>query len=261
MKLRLLGIGAGLVAVAAFAASATADPNKEPICPQGPIAALTGSVAGNLTITGNAYIPDDTTFSVGGNLRLAPGACLDGYTRGSIEVGGNLLVGKGAILGLGCSIQAEGPDSPCITTDPSFQTNDVVNGNLIATGAYTMYITSSTIRGNLISNGGGDPSLPPWLAFPIKNTSVGGNLIVQGWQGAWMGVLRSTVGGNMIVSNNVGTRTDEGGSPDSTEIVANTVSGNLICMHNTPTARFGDAGNFPNTVRGRAIGECAAVSN
>lgn len=277
MKLRLLAVMAGIVAVAAFAAAATADPSTtgNTICPGAPTP-LTGSHPGNLTVTGNVYVPDDTTLSVGGNLTVAPGACLDGYTRGNIEVGGNLLVHKGAILGLGCSIQAEGPPAglpnnpdpttgtPCLWNgdqlELGFRTHDVVNGNLIADGPYTMYITSSAIKGNLVSNGGGDPSLPPWLSYPIKDTTVGGNLILQGWQGAWVGVLRSTIQGNMIVSNNVGTRLGDDNQPDSTEIVGNQVSGNLICMHNTPTARYGDAGAFPNTVGGRAIGECTAVT-
>jgi hypothetical protein len=267
MKLRLFVIVAGIVATAAFAARATADPTNVPICMGAETTALSGSYPGNLTVTGNAYVPDGTTLSVGGNLTIAPGACLDAFTRGNVTVGGNLLVRKGAILGLGCDVTAIGPSLPCITPDEveandfSFRTNDVVGGNLIADGAYTMYITASHIRGNLISNGGGDPSLPPPLSFPIKDTTVDGNLIVQGWQGAWMGVLRSTVGGNMIITNNVGIRTGDDGSPDSTEIVANQVSGNLICQHNTPTARFGDAGDFPNTVGGRAIGVCAAISN
>ena len=266
MKLRLLAVVAGLVAVAAFAARATADPINVPICNGPETIALSGPYPGNLTVTGNAYVPDGTTLSVGGNLTVAPGACLDAFTRGNVTVGGNLLVRKGAILGLGCDVTAIGPMLPCITpeevaaNDFSFRTNDVVNGNVIATGAYTMYITAAHVRGNLVSNGGGDPARPPSLSFPIKDTTVDGNLIVRGWQGAWMGVLRSTVGGNMIVSNNVGTRLGDDNQPDSTEIVGNQVSGNLICMHNTPTARYGDAGAFPNTVGGRAIGECTAVT-
>lgn len=259
MKIRLLVAVAGIVSVAAFAATATADPFKDPICSGAFPTPLTGSYHGNLVVTGNAYVPDDTTLSVGGNLRLAPGACLDGYTRGTIEVGGNLIVGHGAILGLGCSIQAEGPEStPCLDGDPTFRTNDVVHGNLIANGPYTMYITSSTIEGNLISEGGGDASLPPWLSFPIKDTTVGGNLIVHGWQGAWMGVLRSTVGGNMIIAGNVGNRTGDDGQNDSTEIADNHVSGNLICLHNVAPAQIGDSGGGPNYVGGHAIGECAA---
>ena len=171
------------------------------------------------------------------------------------------MVGRGAILGLGCSIQAIGPAPPCIVNDDlGFETHDVVGGNLIATDPYTMYITSSRIKGNLISTGDGDPSLPPPLSFPIKNTWVGGNLVVHGWKGAWMGVLRSRIDGNMIISRNVGTRLAENGEPDSTEVVSNHVAGNLICEHNTPTARIGDAPGGPNVVGGKATGECASIS-
>jgi hypothetical protein len=260
MKLRLLVLVAGIGAAAAFAAAATADPFQR-IC-NGPETALFGPVTGNLTVSGNVYVPDGATLAVSGNLTIAPGACFDAYTQGTVTVGGNLKVGNGAVLGLGCSADAEGPTGPCMPAgNPGFRTNDVVGGNLVANGPYTMYITASTIHGNLVSNGGGDPSLPPGLSYPIKATTVDGNLIVQGWQGAWMGVLRSTVGGNMIISRNVGTRPDENGNPDSTEIVSNQVSGNLICLNNTPTARIGDAPGGPNSVGGRAIGECAAISN
>ena len=260
---RVLVLLIAVVGFGVWAATATADPVFVPIC-LGPETALSGNYS-SLTVTGNYYVPDGQTLSVSGNLTIAPGACLDGFTRGTVTVGRNLLVGKGAILGLGCSVWAIGPSPPCLTPDEiangdfSFATDDTVGGNLIANQPLTMYITSSTIHGNLISNGGGDPSLPPWLSYPIKNTTVGGNLIVHGWKGAWVGVLRSTVGGNMIVSNNIGTRLGDDGQPDSTEVVDNQVGHNLICQHNTPTARVGDSGGGPNTVGGKAIGECASL--
>jgi hypothetical protein len=50
--------------------------------------------------------------------------------------------------------------------------------------------------------------------------------------------------------------------PDSTEVVSNHISGNLICMGNSPPAQIGDAaleGGGPNTVSGHKIGECAGL--
>ena len=118
-----------------------------------------------------------------------------------------------------------------------------------------------TVHGNVISNGGGDPQ----RNFPIKDDTIGGNLILQGWSGLWLGVIRDTVGGNVIVSNTAGTQTGEGpfeGVLDSTEIVSNTINGNLICMGNSPAAQIGDAaleGGGPNTVGGHKLGECAGL--
>lgn len=253
MVLAVAGLGV-------WTATAVADPTYVPICP-GAETALSGDF-GSLTVTGNNYVPDGATLNVSGNLTIAPGACLDAFTRGTVTVGRNLLVGKGAILGLGCSIYALGPSPPCILdfpNDAGFATNDTVGGNLIANQPLTMYITSSHIYGNLISNGGGDPSLPAWLSYPIKNTIVDGNMIVQGWKGAWFGALRNTVHGNMIISKNVGNRLGDNSQPDSSEVVDNQVSGNLICQHNTPAAGVGDSGGGPNTVDGRAVGECASL--
>lgn len=43
---------------------------------------------------------------------------------------------------------------------------------------------------------------------------------------------------------------------DSNEIVTNTLSGNLTCTRNVPTAQLGDSGGRLNVVGGRRIGTC-----
>jgi hypothetical protein len=57
----------------------------------------------------------------------------------------------------------------------------------------------------------------------------------------------------------VGTRLGDQNMPDSTEIVTNTISGNLICQGNSPAAQIGDSGGSPNDVGGNKIGECSGV--
>jgi hypothetical protein len=50
--------------------------------------------------------------------------------------------------------------------------------------------------------------------------------------------------------------------PDSTEVVSNTIGGQLICLGNTPQAQIGDAaeeGGGPNTVGKHKLGECAGL--
>jgi hypothetical protein len=104
----------------------------------------------------------------------------------------------------------------------------------------------------------GEGKVERQLGRDIKDNVIDGNVIVHGWQGAWFGVIRNTVGGNVMASNTVGTRIGDGNLPDSTEIVTNHISGNLICQGNSPAAQIGDSDGSPNTVGGNKIGECAA---
>jgi len=252
-RMRLYVVVVVLSALGAWAASANADPSVLPLC-NGPETLISGNY-GNLTITGNRGVSNTGTLRVWGNLRIAPGACLDAFSMGSVSVRGNVLVGPGAIFALGCALDAVGPPpppSPCTAS-----TNDVVGRNIVAIDPWTMYLTADAVRGNVVSIGGGPgPTLDPYVNFPIKDMAIGGNLIVQKWQGAWFGALRNRVSGNMIVNNVTGVDIGEFG-PDSNEVNTNTVSGNLACFDNSPAIQFGDSGGAPNVVSGRAFGQCA----
>jgi hypothetical protein len=258
MKPRLwLGLF-GTLAVAVWAAApASADPTSLGICPSAGTS-LSGD-HGNLTITGNAFvaggatIADGATLNVRGNLTLAPGSCLDAFSLGTVTVGGNIIVQKGATLGLGCTPGSIGPGPPC----NGQTTDDIVGGNIIGNQPLTMYLDGDTIFGNVVSNGGG-PGLSltgPFLNYPIKDNTIGGNLILQGWHGGWSGAIRNHVGGNLVWSRNMSVL-----DPDSNEVQTNTISGNLICQGNSPAAQVnpGDGGQ-PNTVGGREVGQCTGL--
>lgn len=248
MKTRVL---VGLCAVLAFGVwvgSAAADPFVGP-----PICSATGTaISGthhNLTITGNAYVASGTTLTVHGSLTLAPDACLDAFTMGTVTVTGNLLVNNGAILALGCTLTSAFPPTPCTGT-----TNDVVHGNILADHPWTMYLDGDTITGNVVSIGGGPgATYDPYVNFPIKDNVINGNLTLTGWQGAWFGFIRNTVHGNITITDNVAANSD------GNEVATNTIWGNLICLDNTPGAQLGDSGGQPNTIHGHAIGECAGL--
>jgi hypothetical protein len=46
-----------------------------------------------------------------------------------------------------------------------------VGGNIIAEQPLTMYLTADTVRGSVISTGGGPgPTLNPYINFPVKET-------------------------------------------------------------------------------------------
>jgi hypothetical protein len=246
---KLLGLCA-VLALGVWAAPAAAAPLPGPqICPSEGTA-ISGNYR-NLTITGNAYVASSTTLNVRGDLTLARGACLDAFTLGTVKVRGNVLVGKKAILALGCSPGSIGPGPPC----EEKTTSDTVGRNILADQPLTMYLDGDTIHGNVISIGGGPGvTMSPYVNFPIKENVIDGDLFIAGWQGTWFGILRNTVHGSVIAANNVMA------DPDATEIVTNTISGNLVCFGNSPAPQFGDApGAMPNNVYGHKIGQCTAV--
>ena len=249
MKLRLLLALVVLGALATAGSTALAAAPNAATCSGGAIPAGTYS---SLTVTGVC------TFSPGAltvqrNLTVAPGAILNDHIASSfgvtVHVGGNVIVGEGAVIGLG----NYNPVPP--------HTSAVVDGNVVADAPQTLYLGGMTVHGNVISTGGSGPG----RNFPIKDDTIDGNLMIEGWSGLWLGVIRTTVGGNLKIADTTGTQTGEGpfeGVLDSTEVVSNTVGKNLICSGNSPAAQIGDAaleGGGTNTVGGKKLGECAGL--
>lgn len=240
-KLRLL-LGLCVLFAVAVGGSALAAKPGAGSCSGGSIAA--GSYNG-LTVTGNCTFAGGTV-TINGNLKVAAGAILNDHAASSaiVHVTGNVLVGQGAVLGLGNYNPAPPHDSA------------TVDGNIIANHPLTLYLGGMTVHGNVVSHGGGDPG----RNFPFKDDTIDGNLVIQGWSGLWMGVIRATVGGNVIVSDNLATDPSEEPGSDSTEVMTNDISGNLICHRNTPAAQVNpNDGGLPNTVGGRKIGQCAGL--
>ena len=116
-----------------------------------------------------------------------------------------------------------------------------------------LYLGGMTVHGNLVSNGGSGPG----RNFPIKDNTIGGNLVLQGWSGQWIGAIRNDVGGNVNFSKNNALDTSTVPGSDSSEVQTNVISGNLICHGNTPTAQVNQFdGGQPNVVGGNSVGEC-----
>ena len=198
------------------------------------------------------------TMTINGNLTIADGAQLNDHASGHVQT---------RCTSPETSQSARAPFSDWVTTTPSSHESAIVDGNVTAHQPETLYLGGMTVHGNVVSNGGGNPASE--RNFPIKDDTVDGNVIIQGWHGFWFGVIRATVGGNVIVANTSGTQvglpdTEFEGILDSTEVVSNVIEGNLICHGNTPPAQIGDAildpGNGLNTVGGNAIGECADLA-
>lgn len=265
MKLRLLLVLSVTLALSVVGSAALAAGPGGYTCDGGQIPEGTYS---SLTVTGNCLFGGDVT--VNGNVTVADGATLNDHAfshANHVTINGNVKVGRDAVLGLG-------------TYNPYAIHDTTVNGNIIANHPKTLYVSYTTVHGNLISNGGG--SAPDFRNFPTKDNVIDGNLVIQGWHGGWLGVIRNEVGGNVVVSKNKSVAvlaypftpegcdpemgTCIGGTPgvdgDSTEVQSNTVHGNLICQGNTPDAQinFNPPDNgWWNTVDGKASGQCATL--
>ena len=264
----------------ASAASASPAGGGAYVCTGGKIAP--GSYR-SIIVTGICYMPKGT-IRVRGNLTVAPGALLDAVTPGdpprhpvvpaTVRIGGNVFVGKGAVLVLGCS-----PNVSCAS--PPGISFDRIGGNLTALGSLGVVFQSVTIGGNATVLGGGGgaaggansggcfntkqfPIPAPWsedaaLSNPktgspqytdFEENSIGGNLTVTGQQTCWLGSLRNQVRGSLTYANNVTS------DPDGMEINNNLMGGNMTCLNNDPAVQYGDTLAAPNLVGGFAFGQC-----
>ena len=276
----LLGLMIAPVLTASAASASPAGGGRAYDCTGGNIAP--GSY-GSIIVTGICYMPKGT-IRVRRNLTVAPGALLDAVTPGdppghpvvpaTVRIGGNVFVGKGAVLVLGCS-----PNISCgMPPGISF---DRVGGNLTALGSEAVVIHSATIGGNVTVLGGGGgaaggansggcfntkkfPIPAPWsedaaLANPktgspqytdVEDGFIGGNLTVAGQQTCWLGLERNRVRGSLANASDVTS------DPDGMEINSNLIGGNVTCLNNDPAVQFGDGAQAPNLVGGFGSGEC-----
>lgn len=234
-----------------------------------------------VVITGQCYMPVGT-ITIRNDLSVAPGALLDAVTPGdpvagpvvpaTVVVRGNVSVGPGAVLLFGCS-----PGIAC--SNPPGISNDRIGGNLSGYGALGVVVHSASIGGSVALFGGGggtncnttpptppstDAAPAPWsddaslantpVYSDFEDTTVGGNLTINGLQSCWLGTLREQVGGSVTLANNALA------DPDALEVASNLISGNMTCYGNTAggvsTVQYGDSGGAPNTVGGWASGQC-----
>lgn len=222
-------------------------------CPGGTLAVGTYS---SLIITGTCHAPASGTVTVTGSLILAPNAAFDGITFATIRVGGSVIAGANAILGLGCS-----PEVGC-----GGDSSDFIRGSIVETGALAVLLHNSVVGGSIVFNGGGggvtcapNPRLSALAGadtpayMDVENATVGGGFSAIGLRSCWFGVFRTTTRGSMIVAGN------RFADPDATEVADNTVGAALVCLHNSPAAQAGDSGGGSNTARAGKFGECARL--
>ena len=262
-----------LIATTGTASAQPASSNGVFVCSGGNIAAGTYS---SIVVKGVCFMPAGTVV-VQHNLTVGPKALLDAVTPGdppgnatlpaTVLVGGNVNVGAGAVLLLGCS-----PDQGCI----GGVNYDHVGGNLTGTADLGIVVHSATIDGSVSILGGGggvagapgsgacfapnNPIPAPWSADPglagspvfsdFEDSTIGGSYTVVGVHTCWFGTFRTHIGGNTTL---IGNRTSD---PDGNEIATNSIGGNMTCLSDLPAVQFGDSGGSPNIVGRQAVGQC-----
>lgn len=253
-KAAIIAVGASALVLGGTTAVASAAPAAAGTCTGGDVS---GTYT-NLTITGDCRVPDGATLTVLRNLTVSPGSMFDAMTDSTVNIGGNVIAHQGSLFGLGCT-----PAHPCDGNDSQdFSTHDVVDGNVILDHVYDAALNGDTIFGNVVSSGGGAGLLDPetdFVPFSVKDDTIHGNLIVSDLTTVWFGVIRTTVDGNVVLTN------IQLSDPDGNEVVADTIGRNLVCHGMSPSPQLGDAVEGaspdygPSTVGGRAIGQCAAL--
>lgn len=229
-------------------------------CSAGTIAS--GTYA-SLSVTGACTVPDGGVVTVNGTVVVKAGATFNAMTASTVNLNGNVLVGRDATFAFGCSLGLTFPPFPGGPTFCTAVSHSQVNGNIVAAQPRTVKINGVTVNGNIVSIGGGVPvsgpdpggceERPGALNYPIKDNTINGNMLISGWTGCWLGVIRNVQHGNLVLIGNYPA------SVDAMEIVTNTISGNMICLANSPTPQIGDSGGILNSVTGAKVGQCRTL--
>jgi hypothetical protein len=264
----------GAVVVGANAAGAAEAGHHPSVC-TGTLAkpgVLAGIYHGDVVVVGVCAVNGGAAV-IKGDLILAPGSALNatfalndvaGKGTSSLTVFGDIKVGSGAVLGMGC----EPNFSPC-TDDPHAKTGGTLTGqnhvfgNVTAQQALAVIVHASTIGRSVSTSGGGGgltcavPTTGVFAALksPVfsdfEDNVIGGHLAIAGLQSCWLGALRNHVGKSVIAVSN--TMAD----PDANEILANVIAGSIACFANSPAVQYGDSHSSPNQVHRHAFGQCA----
>jgi len=268
MAASLLVVPLGLVGGSSVASAAA----PAPVTCTGSVASpgtLAGGTYSSVTVSGACEVNSGQVV-VTGSVTVESGAALvvafaldnGGPGTSGLTVDGNIYVGSGGSLLLGC----EAPAFPCVDdnqSSPKLNSPDTVKGSVVATDPLGVIVHDSNIGADATQSGGGGgvscgvPATGIFSVFksPVysdyEDNTIGGNLRVTGLSSCWLGGLRNHVGGSVTYSGN--TLAD----PDAMETLTNQIAGNLLCSGNSPAIHFGDSGGSPNVVGGFATGQCA----
>ena len=218
---------------------------------------LAGGSYNSVVVTGPCQVVAGSV-TVQGNLTIAPGGeLIAAFDGNNVAVAGNLSVGANSVLVLGCDSEA----FPCMDNPAGFASATIA-GNLSASGALSEIGHDTAVAGNLTVLGGGggvncDPQgalfgFPAYATF--EQVTVGKNASITDWHSCWLGFFRNHVTGNMTFNSNITA------DPDGNEIQTNWIGQNLSCFNNSPAPQQGDSQGLPNVVGGKALGQCASLT-
>ena len=265
---RLIGLSAAVAvcaAVPAVVVTHAAAASGASVC-SGTLSApgtLAGSyesvvVRGACMVVGSgATVTDDVTVTAGSTLAAANGGA-------PLDVGGNLLVEKGAVVVMGCDAE-----SPCFNNSTQV-TGAHVTGNLVMNSALAAIVHEGSIGGHVSDQGGGGGSTcatmpgvfqliqaPVFSAF--ENVSIGGNVDISNVHSCWLGLARDSIAGSVSLAGN------NFADKDAIEVLANQIGGSLSCVSNShvwDNHELVQGKVFPrsapenNTVLGGRSGQC-----
>lgn len=217
----------------------------------------------NFVVTGDCVVPAYGHVVIMGNLSIAPYASFDAnqWSTATVAIHGNVTAGRGSSFALGCT-----EAHPCMADGGATRSGaDYVGGDVVLNQVFNAAMNGIRIGGNLTSTGGGAGLyFPGFIPFSVKDDTIAGNVSISGLRTIWYGVIRTTIGGSLYLTNNAAS------DPDANEVVADTIGANLVCTGNYPAAQYGDAVPFVprgpgdygwNVVRGQRVGECAHMTH
>jgi hypothetical protein len=160
---------------------------------------------------------------------------------GPITITNGLFIREGATFVLGSE------DHPGHT--------GIIVGGVHATNPASVQIHFTAINGGIEIHGGSGPFGGPFdVTFnAIEDNQINGPVLIEGYNGFWMGFIRNKVNGTVTMRNNVLA------DPDGNEYVTNVINGDLVCRGNSPAPQTGDSEGEQNIVTGAKIGQCRRV--
>jgi hypothetical protein len=235
---------------------------------------LTGTINSSVVVRGLCAVAAGPAV-VKGDVTVTPGSVLVsafGMHHSSLTVNGNIYVRAGATAVLGCNPA----NFPCIDdpnpSKPTLSSHVSIGKDLRAYLALGVVVHNFSVVGDVIQTlGGGGVNCRPQGIFkafgnsPVYSTyevgSVGGDVRISSVHSCWMGIVQLKVGNAMVMFRN---RLKD---PDAIEILANQITGSLICRGNSMTWNSSEAGSGlfprdpqPNTVGRNRKGQCVLAS-
>ena len=270
----------GLLAAGPATAAGAAATTGTTTCSGTPTApgTLTGTHA-NVVVSGVCFVNAGRAV-VTGNLTVTAGSALvaafalndtTGTGHSSLTVKGNVQVNVGATLLMGCNPA----NFACIDdpnqSAPTLSSHATVGLDLRSFRPLGVIVHNFTVGGDIIqTGGGGGVNCKPQGLFQVFNSpvystyevgTVGGDVRISSYFSCWMGVVQVHVGNTMSFRGN------RLADPDAIEILANHVTGSLICRGNSMVWNSSENGNglfprtpHPNTVGRNRIGQCVLAS-